>query len=206
MPKELIDAYNRLAADYDKNRGLFDMSAVLNDFYHYLNIGEGHLLDLGCGAGEPGPGFFIRKGWNVTGVDFSEKMLDLAMKYQPEMHRILADVTEVDFSSGQFDAITAIYSLFHIEREKHPLLFTNIYNWLKPGGKALFTYACKEYTGKKEFSGYITFMAEKLYYSHTTPEKLYKMLETTGFDLLSADYRDIGGERFLWVTIEKPEK
>lgn len=204
MPKDLIAAYNRLAVDYDKNRGLFDMSAVLADFYQHIKVGEGHLLDLGCGAGEPGPGFFIKKGWKVSGVDFSEKMLDLAMRYQPEMHRILADITEVDFLPGQFDAVTAIYSLFHIEREKHPFLFTNAYNWLKPGGKMLFTYACKEYTGSEEFSDYITFMSERLFYSHTTPEKLYKMLENIGFDLLSADYRDIGGERFLWVTIGKP--
>lgn len=204
MPKDLIDAYNRLAADYDKNRGLFDISAVLNDFYRYLSVSKGRLLDLGCGAGEPGPGFFIRKGWEVTGVDFSEKMLELAKKYQPKMHRIFADITEVDFSPAQFDAITAIYSLFHIEREKHKQLFANIYNWLKPGGKALFTYACEEYTGKKEFSGYITFMAEKLYYSHTTPDNLYKMLEGNGFNLLFKDYRDIGSERFLWVAIEKP--
>ena len=203
MPKDLIDAYNRLAADYDKNRGLFDMTEVLNHFYNSLNVGKGCLLDLGCGAGEPGPGFFIRKGWDVTGVDFSDRMLELAKKYQPDMHRIFADITEVDFSPAQFDAVTAIYSIFHIEKEKHQQLFANIYNWMKPGGKALFTYACKEYTGKNEFSGYITFMSEKLYYSHTTPQKLYKMLENNGFSLISADYRDIGGERFLWVTIGK---
>ncbi len=204
MPKDLIHAYNRLAADYDKNRGLFDMSAVLNDFWHYKHREKGHLLDLGCGVGEPGPGFFIRKGWQVTGVDFSEKMLDLAQKYQPEMDRIFADITELNFSPEQFDAITAIYSLFHVEKENHRQLFSNVYRWLKPGGKALFTYACKEYTGQTEFSGYITFMSEKLFYSHTTPEKLYKILEMNGFNLLSADYRDIGGERFLWVTIGKP--
>ncbi len=204
MPKDLIDAYNRLAVDYDKNRGLFDMSAVFDGFYAYLYHCKGHLLDLGCGAGEPVPGFFINRGWQVTGVDFSEKMLELAKKYQAGMKCILADITEVDFATGQFDAVTAIYSLFHVEKEKHPLLFSNIYRWLKPGGKVLFTYACKEYTGHREFSGYITFMSEKLYYSHTTPEKLIEILKTTGFDLLSTDYRDIGGERFLWVTIGKP--
>ncbi|MDR4988961.1 MAG: methyltransferase domain-containing protein [Bacteroidales bacterium] len=204
MSSDLIDAYNRLAVDYDKNRGLFDMSAVLREFYACLEGRKGHLLDLGCGAGEPGPAFFIDKGWKVTGVDFSEKMLELAGKYQPGMNSILADITKVAFLPEQFDAVTAIYSLFHIEKEKHPKLFYDLYQWLKPGGKMLFTYACKEYTGHAEFSGYIRFMSENLFYSHTTPQKLYAMLEATGFDLLARDYRDIGGERFLWVALGKP--
>jgi len=35
-------------------------------------------------------------------------------------------------------------------------------------------------------------------------ESFWKVLGAIGLDLLSADYRDIGGERFLWVTIGKP--
>jgi hypothetical protein len=30
------------------------------------------------------------------------------------------------------------------------------------------------------------------------------MLEKTGFRIESKDYRDIGGETFLWVTVTKP--
>jgi SAM-dependent methyltransferase len=141
----LREIYDGFSETYEQNRGLFDMADVLNPFYKSLGIKNGNLLDLGCGAGEPFGRYFIDRGWKVTGVDFSKQMLKLATKYVPEMHAIQADMCEVDFEPGKFDAITAIYSLFHVSRNDHAALFEQIYRWLCPGGKALFTYATKEY-------------------------------------------------------------
>lgn len=203
MSKELAEAYNRLALTYDQNRGLFDMSAVFDDFFHILGQKSGHVLDLGCGAGEPIPGMFIDRGWEVTGVDFSEKMLELAARYQPRMKRLHSDIVDLELGAAHYDVIIAVYSLFHIEKEKHPAVFGNIYKWLKPGGKVLFTYAGKEYTGADSFSGHIEFMSERLFYSHTTPVHLREILEDIGFEVIAFDYRDIGGETFLWVTLGK---
>lgn len=204
MPKELMAAYDTLAHTYDQNRGLFDMTDVFDDFFKVLDPTPGHVLDLGCGAGEPIPGMFIRRGWQVTGVDFSENMLKLAEKYQPAMKRIFSDIMALEQEEGAYDAVTAVYSLFHIEKEYHPRLFSNIYRWLKPGGKALFTYATKAYTGADSFSGHIEFMSVSLFYSHTTPEALQQMLLDVDFDIVAMDYRDIGGETFLWATVGKP--
>jgi hypothetical protein len=47
-------------------------------------------------------------------------------------------------------------------------------------------------------------LGEELYYSHKTPQDLYKDLINAGFKIVSADYRAIGGETFLWVTV-KPD-
>ncbi len=204
ITKEMMAAYNRLARTYDQNRGLFDMGAVFGDFYAVCPPGGGHLLDLGCGAGEPIPGYFIDKGWQVTGVDFSESMLELARNYQPGMRTIHADIITLDMEDGQFDAITAIYSLFHIPRKYHGQIFRNMYRWLKPGGKAMFTYASREYTGSEAFSGYIEFMEERLFYSHHSPAGLQRLLRQAGFSILSMDYRNIGGETFLWPVVAKP--
>jgi SAM-dependent methyltransferase len=202
--KELIEIYNRFADTYHQSRGIFDMSQIFKDFYTILNMEKGHLLDLGCGAGEPIPALFIEKGWKVTGVDFSPKMIALANFYQPKVRTILSDISEVDFENEQFEAVTAIYSLFHLEKEKHRPLFEKIFRWLKPGGKALFTYADRHYTGAESFSGYKEFMGEKLFYSHFTPLELRNILMNIGFDIIREDYRDIGGEIFLWMTVGKP--
>jgi ubiquinone/menaquinone biosynthesis C-methylase UbiE len=203
MDIKLREIYDRFAATYDANRGVFDMTAVLDSFYGCLEVKKGKLLDLGCGAGEPFARFFVDHGWQVTGVDFSERMLALASRYVPEMKTLCADMRDVEFNPGQFEAITAIYSLFHIPCPDQTVLLGKFHRWLLTGGKALFTYATKEYTGSDEFDGHKTFMGEELYYSHKSPDWLYADLEKIGFDIEAADYRDIGGETFLWVTVGK---
>jgi len=204
MQDTLREIYDRFAETYEKNRGLFDMTEVIDDFYKLLPASPGHLLDLGCGAGEPFPAYFIQNGWQVTGVDFSARMLEMAHRYQPKMKTILADIREIEFPEKRFDAVTSIYCLFHIEHENHEEIFRKIYRWLKPGGMAFFTYATREYTGENIFNGYKEFMGERLFYSHTTPENLTATLQSTGFQISSAQYRDIGGETFLWLTLVKP--
>jgi len=204
MRLNLKEIYNEFADTYEENRGLFDMTRVLDSFYGQMRVNKGRMLDVGCGAGEPFPRFFIDRGWTVTGVDFSSRMLELASRYVPEMKTICADMREVEFEPERFEAITATYSLFHIPRDDQTLLFNSFYRWLCPEGTALFTYATKEYTGSDEFDGYKEFMGQELYYSHKTPEKLYTDLRTIGFVVESWDYRDIGNEVFLWVTVSKP--
>ena len=200
----LSDIYDEFAATYDENRGLFDMTEILDSFFARLPMKPGRLLDLGCGAGEPFARFFVDHGWDVTGVDFSHQILHFATKYVPEMTTMYADMRDVSFDPARFDAITAIYSLFHVPRIDHPSLFEKFHAWLRPEGKALFTYATREYTGSDEFDGYKEFLGKQLYYSHSTPDKLYEQLEDAGFIIDAADYRDIGGEVFLWVTVSKP--
>ncbi|OHC83722.1 MAG: methyltransferase type 11 [Sideroxydans sp. RIFOXYD2_FULL_59_7] len=205
MKKSLACIYDEFADSYDKNRGLFDMMEVFNAFYQRFNIKNGEALDLGCGAGEPFAAAFIKQGWSVTGVDFSKRMLELAARYVPDMNSICADMRDVEFGPAQFDAITLIYALFHIPRDGHAALFEKIFYWLRPNGKVLFTYATQEYTGQPEFDGYKEFMGQELYYSHKTPELLYTDLRSAGFNIDAGDYRNIGGETFLWITLSKPE-
>ena len=203
MKPTLRDIYDEFAAVYESNRGLFDMSPVLGPFFNGLARPKGRLLDLGCGAGEPFPRYFLDRGWEVYGVDFSKKMLHLAAQYAPGMHTICDDMLEVEFAPAQFDAVTCIYSLFHVPRARHPELFAKFRRWLRPGGQVLFTYATREYTGADEFEGEKEFMGQQLFYSHTTPATLRAQLEEAGLAVRAFDFRDIGGETFLWATVDR---
>ncbi len=202
--KTLSEIYDGFATTYEQNRGIFDMTEVINDLYGGLNISTGHLLDLGCGAGEPFARFFLDRGWQVTGVDFSAKMLELAARYAPQMHAIYSDMRNLDFEPDKFNAVAAVYSLFHVPRADHRPLFEKINQWLKPDGRFLFTYATQLYTGKETFEGYKEFLGEELFYSHKTPQQLYADLQDTGFQMISTSCRNIGSEVFLWVTAGKP--
>ena len=202
--ESLRQIYDELASAYDAGRGAFDTGPVFDAFFRRLPPGGGRVLDLGCGSGEPIARLFIERGWQATGVDFSAAMLDLAARRVPQMTRIQADMRELDLPEASFDAVVLIYSLFHVPRDEHPALFAKLLRWLRPGGRLLFTYATKEYTGADEFEGCKEFLGHPLFYSHTTPLKLRGQLESTGFACDTASYRDIGGETFLWVTVQRP--
>ncbi len=206
MGTSLQDIYDGFADTYEENRGLFDMTPVLDSFFGRLNLKRGRALDLGCGAGEPFGRFFVDRNWDVTGVDFSERMLQLAAKYVPEMNTIHADMRQIEFEADQFNAITAIYSLFHVPASDHPALLQKFHRWLQPGGKVLFTYATRDFTGQEEFDGRLEFMGQALYYSHKCPEALIADLKQVGFSIDAAEYRDIGDEVFLWITAGKPQR
>jgi len=204
MNTSLQHIYDGFAKTYDAGRDQFDMSAVLPPFFTSLDKKTGEALDLGCGAGIPFPAYFIQHGWSVVGVDFSREMLKLAAHLVPKMEGECGDMGTVRFDPDSFDAITAIYSLFHIPREQHAELFIRFHEWLRPGGQMLFTYATKAYTGQDSFEGTKEFMGQRLFYSHLTPEQMDAALVAAGFKIESAVLREIGGESFLWVTVQKP--
>lgn len=202
-PESLAAIYDGFATTYVRNRDSFDLAAILDDFAATLPP-TGELCDLGCGAGEPVSAYFADRGWRVTGVDFSAGMLELADEIVPSMTTVLGDIREVTFEAQSFDAVTAIYSLFHVPWHDHPAVFANVWRWLRPGGRMLFTYATSDYTGFDEFEGAKEFMGQELFYSHTTVQRLGTQLELAGFDSVATVDQTIGGETFLWVTANRP--
>lgn len=202
---DMAAIYDQFALTYHENRGFFDVGGILEDFHDSLAAKSGHLLDLGCGAGEPVAQFFLQRDWDVTGVDFSPRMLALASEYAPTMKTELADMREVSFGANSFDAITAFYSLFHLPSADHLPLLLKWHHWLKPGGKALFTYAGQDYTGSQAFDGTKEFMGQQLYYGHKPVAGLLADIAEAGLVLEHIALLSIGGERFLWVTVMKPE-
>ena len=204
MPPSLSEIYDSFAETYEASRGLFDMTDVLADFRSRLPPAPGRMLDLGCGAGEPFPRFFLDLGWDVVGVDFSRKMLDLAARFVPRMRTLHADMSQVLFPPASFDAITCVYSFFHLPAALQPPMFAKFFRWLRPGGKTLFTYATRQYTGQDEFEGEKVFMGQRLFYSHSTPDKLDAQLRLAGLLPESKTLRNVGGESFLWVVASRP--
>ena len=196
----LAAIYDGFARTYDDNRGVFDMGPVIEDFMACLPA-TGNLLDLGCGAGEPFAKAFLDRGWSVTGVDFSARMLELAARHVPDMMRVHGDMRDVAFPAASFDAICAVYSLFHVPHAEHPGLFGRVRSWLRPGGIFLFTYATRAYTGHERFDGTKEFLGQPLFYSHATPDELRRQLDAAGFCDVDAKERSIGGEAFLWVSV-----
>ena len=176
---------------------------ILADFAHNLPVGA-QILDAGCGAGEPVAHYFVDRGDTVIGIDVSERMLALARLQVPEATFQAMDMRDLAFQSASFNAITAVYTVFHLPRADHAALFARFAQALKPGGRLLLTLATQEYTGQEEFDREMAFIGRRLPYSHDRPEVALSKLATAGLVVVSARWIETGGETFYWIVARKP--
>lgn len=63
----------------------------------------GRVMDLGCGTGALIP-TLVNKGYEVTGIDASDNMLEIARKNNPDVEFIKKDASKLDFNN-QFDGV-----------------------------------------------------------------------------------------------------
>lgn len=114
--------YDKIAREYQAGRHIFDNKKELEEFASLLPR-NAKVLDVGCGAAVPFIKFLVERGFNVTGVDFSESQLKLAGKNIPEANLIKQDATRLGLKTNSFDGVTSSYCIIHIAREKHSSLF-----------------------------------------------------------------------------------
>lgn len=200
--KTIADHYDELAETYAEGRHRFDTRPVLLNLTQQLGASV-TVLDVGCGAGEPVARFFVDRGDQVLGIDCSSRMIKLARTNVPEAEFVVADMLQFMSLPAQFDVITAVYCVFHIDREHHQVLFERFADWLKPGGWLLLTLASEAYSGHPEFDGQINFIGRDLPYSHDHPERALEKLARAGFSVWSAEHLNTGGETFFWVLAQR---
>lgn len=106
------------------------------------------MLDLGCGTGIPAARVLAAR-FRVTGVDVSTTQLRRARRLVPRAQFLRADLAEVDFPPGSFEAVLALYSLIHVPREEHRPVFRRVSRWLTPGGWFLVLVGEERYEGRE---------------------------------------------------------
>ena len=73
-------------------------------------VGNGtKLLDVGCGAGRSVQ-MASERGAKVTGLDASEKLIDIARKRSPKSDLRIGEMQQLPFSDGVFDVVTGFNS------------------------------------------------------------------------------------------------
>jgi SAM-dependent methyltransferase len=138
-----------------------------------------HVLDLGCGAGIPIARALSEKH-SVTGVDTSQRMLDLARAAVPAGRFIHGDIMEVQLESSSFDAVVLVFVLFHLPREEHEEVFRRVWSWLRPGGYFLATLTEQAEAAYTEDD----FFGTQMYWSNLGWTDYARLLEKTGFEIV----------------------
>ena len=90
---EVAEFYEKNAAAFDGDRGRQLMErAYLDEVLARLDPERRHILDLGCGPGEPIARYPIDAGRRVTGIDASAPTIALAAERFPQMAWSVADM------------------------------------------------------------------------------------------------------------------
>lgn len=90
------------------------------------------LLDLGCGGGHND--YTLKRHFEVTGVDMSAAMLELARQLNPEVTYSLGDMRTVRLGKT-FDAVTIFDSInYMLTVENLQAAFVTAFMHLEPGG------------------------------------------------------------------------
>uniref|UniRef100_A0A7C4M2F5 Class I SAM-dependent methyltransferase n=1 Tax=candidate division CPR3 bacterium TaxID=2268181 RepID=A0A7C4M2F5_UNCC3 len=140
--EQVRSAYDAIAKTFSHTRDKpwYEMA------YFKELIKEGEILDLGCGNGRVYDVFIDNPKIHYTGVDFSEKLVELAkeryknIKVGNTPKFIIEDITKYKIEKNKYDAIILIASYHHIldKKERNELL-KNIRQGLKDNGIMILT-------------------------------------------------------------------
>jgi len=113
--KKVIAVYDKIAEDYAKGNIAYTPEIEREKFIHLVKKG-GSILDAGCAAGRDSE-YFYTKGFHVTGIDLSKKLLNLAKQKSTHVKYLIQDVRSIHFPANSFDGIFACAVLIHLKRE-----------------------------------------------------------------------------------------
>jgi glycosyltransferase involved in cell wall biosynthesis/2-polyprenyl-3-methyl-5-hydroxy-6-metoxy-1,4-benzoquinol methylase len=191
-------------------------------FYDFANIAvalalraDARILDVGCGPGWVSE-YFARIGYDMTGIDISEDLIEIArdrlahLPYQvdqetPVQCRFLVHDIEAGPLEQKFDAIICYDALHHFEDEQS--VFRNLAAMLDLGGFMFIVEGQKPEPGSAleiELTGFM----EK-YQTLESPfskDYLHRLIDENGFQLV-ADYVSVNGlfEQEM-LTVDKSDR
>jgi cyclopropane fatty-acyl-phospholipid synthase-like methyltransferase len=162
---------------------------------------QGHVLDLGCGAGIPVARELAAQGFSVVGVDVSSEQTARARANVPGATFVRADMSDVMLDQASFDGIGAFYAITHVPATEQGALFKRIASWLKPGGvlvASLGTGAEGDWIGE--------WLGTTMFFSHNSEATSLALLRDAGLAIEQARVEQQDNEQasFLWVVAVRP--
>lgn len=134
--------FDRMAHQYDQSRGEYPAELVLRGLQivlgdEYETLKDKKVLDAGAGTGQISYAY-LTTGADVTGIDISPAMLEIARKRCAEFpgyKAMVGDLTKLPFEDNSFDFITSRWVMEFIP--DWPRAIRELRRVLKPGGTLL---------------------------------------------------------------------
>lgn len=188
-------SYDKIADGFAKMRDSFNTEKKYIDALIQYLPKKSHILDVGCGSGFPIAAYLIEQGFDVTGIDGSQELLNIAKSKCPKMRGLYGDVRTISLNET-FDGIIEWWCLFHIPKPDHEKMIYRFSKWLKPGGILEFTSGDSEHESTDS-----NMLNQELNFYSLTPKTYEQYLKKYDFEIL---LKEIDQEDHLvWIARAK---
>ena len=162
---DTIDYYNKNASEYYNQTIELGMEDIIEEFIKLIPA-DGAILDLGCGSGRDSM-YFIEEGFDVTAVDGSEALCELAkIEIGQEVHNIKFEDLEFD---NVFDGVWACASLLHVKKKDIHDIINKVSRSLVKDGVLYMSVKHGDYEGMRDgryYSDYRTGEIKEIFRQH----------------------------------------
>lgn len=96
-------------------------------------------LDAGCGPGHVAA-FLAANGLNISGIDFSPALIELARASFPEIDFSVGQLADLPLGRRSVEAVVSRHSIIHTEPQRLEEVFSEFARVLAPGGRLLLSF------------------------------------------------------------------
>ncbi|MBO4898794.1 MAG: class I SAM-dependent methyltransferase [Lachnospiraceae bacterium] len=134
--EEFFEGYQELREREVNANNLFE---IPERFALLPDLTDLRILDLGCGTGEHCKEYIEKGAKEVTGVDISEKMLEVAgqKNSDPNITYLNMPMEDIDKIEGEFDLAISSLAMHYVEDYKG--VIKNVHRLLAPNGIFVFS-------------------------------------------------------------------
>ncbi len=191
---KVYQSYDKMFKWFDeaRSRELFE-KPYLDLAISYLKPGA-KILDLGCGMGEPIGKYFIDQGFDLTGIDGSAELINLASSRFSQAKFMIQDMRTINLKE-KFDLIIAWNSFFHLSRDDQRSMFKIFEAHINKQGILMFT------SGPRTSEVWSDNGGEMLYHASLDLEEYKKLLLEHNFEIIKYAIEDEScGGACIWVA------
>lgn len=186
-----LDYYNKQAENFSAGTQKINFSVIQDEFCSFIPK-NGHILDLGCGAGRDSKAF-LNAGYKVTAIDGSDELCKVASEFIGQ--NVICSTFQEYIPTDTFDGVWACATLLHLSYDDIVDVMNKLSDKLNHGG---CFYASFKYG---DFSG----VRNGRFFQNMTEEEFSKLLEKMpNYKIISSkvtsDVRP-GREEEKWLNI-----
>lgn len=186
--EQTIQFYDTKAADWVSGHSSGRFWGKEIDKFHELLL-SGKLVEIGSGGGRDAQEL-IKLGYDYTGTDVSQGLIEIASKYNPGATFLKQSVYGLDFPENSFDGFWASAVLLHIPKARIGEALGSIHKIVKPDGLGFI--AVKQGNGEKVED-------EGRFFAYYSDEEFKTKLSENGFEIAESHIRPMS-EKTVWLV------